>query len=230
MNERVISLLRLIEFSDSALPVGTFSFSCGLETAAERGLVTNAATLEEYARTMVVQTAFTDGVAALCAYRAAAADDLNAVIEADTRVWCSKAGAENRLMTQRMGRKLTELALKLIGDDRLAAWSGAVAAERTPGCWPVAQGVLFAAAGMDAPSLFAAHMYGTASMILNAALRCVRVSHFDTQAILFRLCEHIGPLYCEVRELTIDDMNLFTPEADILAALHERGPMRMFMN
>ncbi len=230
MTERMKRLLHLIEFSDSAFPVGAFSFSCGLETAAERGLVYDAATLEEYVRTMVEQTAFSDGVAALCAYRAAAAGDMPALMETDARVWCGKSGEENRRMTQRMGRKLTELAVRLQEDDRLAAWSEEVRSERTPGCWPAAQGLLFAVGGLDAESLFAAHLYGTASLILNAALRCVRVSHFDTQTILYRLCERSGELYAEACELTLDEMNLFTPEADILAALHERGPMRMFMN
>ena len=51
---KVARLLRLAEFSDSAFPVGAFSFSNGLETAADRGLVRDAASLEEYVRTMTV--------------------------------------------------------------------------------------------------------------------------------------------------------------------------------
>ena len=69
MTENAITLARLLEFTDSAFPVGTFSFSNGLETAAETGLVHDAATLEEYTQDIVRQTAFTDGVAALHAYR-----------------------------------------------------------------------------------------------------------------------------------------------------------------
>ena len=74
------------------------------------------------------------------------------------------------------------------------------------------------------------HQYGVANLILSAALRCVRVSHFDTQAILYRLGDLCDELYREARDLTLDDMNLFTPEADVLAAWHEKGNMRMFMN
>ena len=69
MTENATTLARLLEFTDSAFPVGTFSFSNGLETAAETGLVHDAATLEEYTQDIVRQTAFTDGVAALHAYR-----------------------------------------------------------------------------------------------------------------------------------------------------------------
>lgn len=231
MEERKIArLLRLAEFSDSAFPVGAFSFSNGLETAADRGLVRDAASLEEYVRTMTVQAALSDGVAALCAFRSAAACDLERVLEADARVWASKPGDENRRMTQRMGRKLTELSEKLLADPFAAAWAEAVRGDRTPDCYPVAQAVLFAAAGLDEESLFASHQYGVANLILSAALRCVRVSHFDTQAILYRLGGLCDELYREARELTLDEMNLFTPEADVLAAWHEKGNMRMFMN
>ena len=37
-------------------------------------------------------------------------------------------------------------------------------------------------------------------------------------------------LYREAAELGLDDMHAFTPQIDILAALHEKGTQRMFMN
>lgn len=226
----IARLLHLVEFSDSAFPVGAFSFSNGLETAADRGIVRDAATLEEYVRTMTVQAALSDGVAALCAHRAALLCDFSGVAAADARVWASKPGDENRRMTQRMGRKLTELSGRLLAEGFAATWAEAVREERTPDCYPVAQAVLFAGAGLDAESLFASHQYGVANLILSAALRCVRVSHYDTQAILFRLGDLCEELYREAGDMTLDDMNLFTPEADVLAAWHEKGNMRMFMN
>lgn len=45
MTDEITRLMRLVEFSDSAFPVGTFSFSNGLESAAFEGLVHDAATL-----------------------------------------------------------------------------------------------------------------------------------------------------------------------------------------
>ena len=45
---KVARLLRLAEFSDSAFPVGAFSFSNGLETAVAEGLVHDAVTLEAF--------------------------------------------------------------------------------------------------------------------------------------------------------------------------------------
>ncbi len=67
-------------------------------------------------------------------------------------------------------------------------------------------------------------------MVLGAALRCVRVSHYDTQLILQTLSAEVPQYYAVAREMTFADMNSFVPEMDIFASLHEKGNMRMFMN
>ena len=67
-------------------------------------------------------------------------------------------------------------------------------------------------------------------MVASAALRCVRVSHYDTQRILFRLGDEADALYETVRAMELDEMNAFVPQVDILASLHEKGLKRMFMN
>lgn len=65
MTDDATTVMRLLEFTDSAFPVGTFSFSNGLETAAEEGLVHDAATLEQYTQDIVRRPPSPDGVAAL---------------------------------------------------------------------------------------------------------------------------------------------------------------------
>ena len=73
-------------------------------------------------------------------------------------------------------------------------------------------------------------LYGTASMMLNAALRLMRLTHHSTQQIIYRLAESIDLLYEESARLGIEDMYSFAPQIDLLSALHERGRSRMFMN
>jgi len=67
-------------------------------------------------------------------------------------------------------------------------------------------------------------------MILSAALRCVRVSHYDTQIILQKLTAESLDMLDDVMQMKLSDMNAFVPETDILASMHEKGNMRMFMN
>ena len=195
-----MKIMHLLQMTDSTFPVGTFSFSNGLETASHLGVVHDAETLEQYTRSVARQGAFSDGVAALMARRAALQGDLDAIERTDR-----------------------ELML-------FPAWLGHIKDESTPGSYPVAQGMVAATCGLDEAELFASHQYGVINMVLSAALRCVRVSHYDTQIILQRLCAESDALYEEARVMTFEDMNCFVPEMDIFASLHEKGNMRMFMN
>ena len=95
--------MRLLEFSDSAFPVGTFSFSNGLESASFERIVHNAGSLEQYTRTVLQQTVHCDAIAALIAFRAATSNDYETIQEADRQIILCKMNAEARLMLTRMG-------------------------------------------------------------------------------------------------------------------------------
>ena len=221
----------LLQMTDSTFPVGTFSFSNGLETASHMGIVHDADTLEQYTRSVARQGAFSDGVAALLAYRATNAGNLEEVERIDRELMLFKMNDEARMMLQRMGKKLAELGVKLFPDCKVMAdWLSDIKSGMTPGTYPIAQGISFASAGLSEEDLFASHQYGVINMVLSAALRCVRVSHYDTQLILQRLCAESDALFEEARDMTFEDMNSFVPEMDIFASLHEKGNMRMFMN
>lgn len=224
------TVMRLLQFTDSAFPVGTFSFSNGLETAAALGLVHDAPTLEAFTREIARQSAFTDGIAALLAWRSHREERFEGVLEADRQAILCKMNEEARLMSKRMGKKLAELGLHLLDDAPLAQWLSLIGEQRTPGTYPAAQGIVFSAAGVGERELFCSQQYGAANMVLSAALRCVRVSHYDTQRILYRLTDRAEALYEQVAGLEAQDMFAFTPQIDILASLHEKGTQRMFMN
>lgn len=230
MKPTLTPLIRLLQLSDSAFPVGTFSFSNGLESAAHTGVVYDARTLQSYARTIALQAAYTDGVAALHALRSTRRGNYEGILQADRSLFQLKLNGEARTMQQRMGRKLAELGIHLTASETMSRWLDDIKEGITPGTYPVAQGIAFCASGMNEELLYTAHQYGVLSMVLNAALRCVKVSHYDTQRILYRLGGEALTWLPEVRSLTLDDMNNFTPQADILASIHEKGAMRMFMN
>lgn len=230
MRDSSAILMRLMALSDSAFPIGTFSFSNGLETAADTGIVHDAATLEAYTREIARQAAFTDGVAALHAWRSHNRNDFEGIVEADRQAMLCKLNAEARTMSCRMGKKMAELFARIAEEETVVRWLGEIAAGRTPGTYPAAQGIVFAACGIGERELFCSHQYGAVNTVLNAALRCVRVSHYDTQRILFRLSAEAGEYYAEAAGMEYDDMYAFAPQADILASLHEKGTKRLFMN
>jgi urease accessory protein len=226
----LVRLLRAIQFGDSALPVGSFTFSNGLETAVATGLVHDRATLEGFVKTAVRQSAKMDGVALLAAHRAAASGDIATVFFADRTVVQRKLAEEMRLMSVRMGRKLGELGIRLAPSDLLKAWLEAIRAGNTPGTYPVGLALVFHALDLGERDAFAVHHHGVAAMMLGAALRLMRISFMETQAILLRTDMLVDGFYSELSALTLEDMAGFAPAADILAAAHVKAHVRMFMN
>lgn len=225
----VTELLRVLQFGDSVLPVGAFSFSGGLESAVQQGIVHDAATLKEFVRTAVRQAATADGIALLHAHRAAIAADASRIIAIDHAVLNRKLNEEIRTMTTRMGRKLAELCEHVRPGATMAGFLAAIRAGSTPGTYPIAQAIAFAGFGLGEHDAFAAHQYGVASMITGAALRLMRVTYLDAQAILLTVTETANDDYAAAASAGLDDMATFAPLTEIAAGIHIRATVRMFM-
>ena len=226
----VARIMRVLQFGDSLLPIGSFSFSHALESAVQEGVVRDAATLGEFVTASARRAATSDGIAVLEAHRAACEPDVERIVRADRAVFERKIGEETRTMTVRMGRKLAEVSTAAVQAPLLSLWLGRVRDGITPGTYPVGLGVLFAELGSPEEDAFAVHQYGVAMTMLSAALRLMRIDHRQVQAILYAADQMVPGDYAAIREASLPDMASFTPMADILAAIHVRSHVRMFMN
>ncbi|HEV2259889.1 MAG TPA: urease accessory protein UreF [Streptosporangiaceae bacterium] len=226
----IVRMMRVLQFGDSVLPIGSFSFSNALESAVQEGVVGDAATLGEFVTATARRAATSDGIALLEAHRAARQPDIERITRADRAVFERKLGEETRTMTVRMGRKLAEVATAAVHAPLFGPWLDRVRDGATPGTYPVGLGVLFADLGSPEEDAFAVHQYGVAMTILSAALRLMRIDHRQVQAILYAADQTVPGDYAAVREASLSDMAGFTPMADILAAIHVRAHVRMFMN
>ena len=223
-------LARMLQFGDSVFPIGGFSFSGGLESAIQKRVVTDVNTLLAFARTAVEQANRGDGIGLVCAHRAAVEGDEEALVRIDRRIYARKLSGETRTMTVRMGRKFTEMGASVVGSPLLLAWRNRVDAGATPGCYPVALAVNFAAQGLSERDAFVVHQYGVGATILGAALRLMRVSHVDTQRMLYALNAGAEAAYGRAAAASLEDMAGFAPLAEILAAVHVKAHVRLFMN
>ena len=222
--------MRLLQFGDSMFPVGAFAFSGGLESAVQRGVVHDPASLAEFVGTVTHLAAGGDGIALLAGHRGAVVGDLDRIRRADEAVHLRKLAEETRAMTLRMGRKLAEAAARVIGDSMLDRRLRDSATDRVPITYPVALGALFAALGLSEEDAFAVHQYGVAAMVLGAAVRLMRVDHLDTQAILYAVNATAAGEYRHAAVASLDDMAAFGPVLDVLAADHVHAHVRMFQN
>ncbi len=222
--------VRMLQFGDSMFPIGGFSFSSGLESAVQKGVVTDAATLHAFARTAVEQAARGDGIAMIAAHRAATAGDVDALIRIDAQVYARKLSHEARAMSVRMGKKFTEMGVQVVGAPLLSTWRDRIETSVTPGCYPVALAINFAVQGLPAREAFVVHQYGVASTILGAALRLMKISHVETQKILYEINELAAGAYESAVAARLSDMAGYAPLTEILTAVHTKAHVRLFMN
>jgi urease accessory protein len=223
-------LMRALQFGDSLLPIGSFSFSNALEPAAAAGVVRDAASLGEFVRTAARRSAMSDGIALLDAHRGAAAHDIDRVVRADRAVFERKLSEEARTMTVRMGKKLAEVATAAVDLPLVGKWLSLVRDGAAPGSYPAGLGVLFADLGSPETDAFAVHQYGVAMTTLSAALRLMKIDHRQVQAILSAVNAAVDEDYEQARNSALTDMASFAPMADVLASMHVRSHVRMFMN
>jgi urease accessory protein len=226
----ITDAVRLLQFGDSMLPVGSFSFSNGLEAAIAQRVVHDVASLRDFVETALHQSARADGIALIEAHRAAGAVDVERAITADRAVFERKLNEEMRTMTLRMGRKLAEMAMHVAPSPLVGEWLGRIERRQTPGTFPIGLALVFAARGLAESDAFAAHQYGVATMMVSAALRLMKLSYLDAQKLLFEVNADAEAMYRRAAAATLDDMAAFAPVADILAAIHVRSHVRMFMN
>ena len=223
-------LARMLQFGDSMFPIGGFSFSSGLESAIQKGVVADAITLRAFTRTAVEQAARGDGIALIAAHRAATVGDVDALIRVDAQVYARKLSDEARLMSVRMGKKFTEMGVQVIGAPLLCTWRECIATSVTPGTYPVALAIGFAVQNLSARQAFVVHQNGFAATILGAALRLMKISHVETQKILYELNGLADAGYENAAAARLSDMAGYAPLADILAAVHNKAHVRLFMN
>ena len=223
-------LMRALQFGDSLLPIGSFSFSNALEPAVQAGVVTDADSLGEFVRTAARRSATSDGIALLDAHRGAAAQDMDRIVRADRAIFERKLSEEARTMTVRMGKKLAEVSTAAVPLPQVSKWLGLVREGTAPGTYPAGLGVLFAELGSPEEDAFAVHQYGVVMTTLSAALRLMKIDHRQVQAIVYSVNSKASEDYADVRQASLSDMASFAPVADVLASLHVRSHVRLFMN
>jgi urease accessory protein len=212
--------LRLLQISDSALPIGGYTHSWGLEAAVARGLVSSAPTLEAWTRCWLrFGLAPGEGVVAAFACRAAGAGGAG-LRRANDLVRASLNPPSVRAASREMGERLLELAATwewsaagvalLLGPHD----SGAVDPGERGWHHAVVFGVLGALAGAGPGDTLAAYLHQAALGMIAAALRALPIGHTHGQQVL-------AYLHGDIEALTADLAGRPLEAAGSAAAFHE---------
>jgi urease accessory protein len=216
-------LLRLLQLTSPALPIGAFAYSQGLEAVVEQGAIADDATAAAY-----LTGVLHDGMARLdlpilarlCT--AFVARDDTAAERWSTRLLASRETAERRLEDQHLGRALARL-LADQGVTEAAAW------RESPG---VTHAALFALGGARlgvAPeAVLLGFAFSWAENQVGALSRLMPLGQLAAQRVLSALAVEIPRALELAMALLDDELGATLPGLALASALHETQYTRLF--
>jgi len=218
-------LLPLMWLASPALPVGGFSYSEGLESAVDAGLVTDEAQAAHWLTQQLHMTlARADLVVVRLAIIAWRDGDMAAIDALNDWMLRTRETSEMRQQTVQMGRSMVEW-LKSV---RPEALTPALSRREREKEWTYPVVWALAAASFDCELRDALHAFafGWAENMMQAAVRSVPLGQSSGQRILSRLATEIVPaVHAAVAQV---EPQAFSPMLAILSSKHETQYSRLF--
>ena len=194
-NRRVMNLC-LLQIADSALPIGGYTHSWGLEAAIARGLVHDPESLEQWTRRWL-RTCLgpLEGVLVASSCRAARDGASGDLLELNRLAEVSIVPPSIRQASREMGEQMLALgATWAWSRERPRVADGP--ARRRSGSWhhPVVFGLLGALAGCEPDEVLTAYLHQAALGMIGAGVRAIPVGHTHGQQVLAYLHDDIREL------------------------------------
>jgi urease accessory protein len=221
------ALYRLLAWMSPAYPVGAFSYSHGLETAVEQGLVTDRASLVIWLESVLAHgTAVVDGALFAAAWRAATAEDWPAFDAIAERAAAWRGTAEMALEARQQGGSFLSITRTAWPREALDAAHRRLGGELA---LPVAVALAAAAHGIDLDAALKAYLHGFTANLISAAVRSVPLGQSDGQIALAAL----APAVLSAAEAALavgdlDEVGTATPLLDWCSMRHEIQYTRLF--
>ncbi|MDL4775849.1 urease accessory protein UreF [Actinomadura xylanilytica] len=219
-------LLAQLQLTDSAFPSGLYTLSHGLEASAASGPEEIAAVVADLLRHSAGPG---DATALAQAHRAVRRDDWAAVAAVDRRLHAVKLNRELRRASVRTGRQVLETAAVVFGGPELETLAALVRQGAALGNHAVVVGVVYAGQEVPADDAVVGDLFAFALSCTTAAVRLGRIDFRQAQAVL----RGLAPVIEEAARAALarespGDIGGTVPLADVLSAVHERAPARLF--
>ncbi|MGF1622154.1 MAG: urease accessory protein UreF [Rhodomicrobiaceae bacterium] len=208
----------LLIWLSPAFPIGAFAYSQGLETAASRGLVRDAATLTDWLSSIAAHGALRNDLIILSlVHRAPNDDKICTLSELAAALQPSRERAEETLQ---QGQAFM--------DAYHAAWADGetLPLERPP--LHVAVGAASRAHGLDLAPTLLAYATAFAANMVSAAIRLGVIGQFDGQRVLAALMPRLRESAHCAMVAGEDDLGSATFAADLASIRHETQAVRLF--
>lgn len=205
-----MSLAKLLQLASPTLPVGAYSYSGGLEAACEAGIVTDAATAEQWIGDVLEFSMARMEVPIL--FRMMKSNGWNEIFLA------SRESAELRAETVQMGYSLNRLFKDLgLGEVPLEEPSFPAAFAYAAAQWKI-----------EPEAALQTYLWAWIENQVMAALKAVPLGQTDGQRMLLSLGNRIEGLVKKAMQMKDEEIGNFAPNLALLSAKHETQYSRLF--
>ncbi len=223
--------LGLLQIADSALPIGGYTHSWGLEAALARALVHDAESLEHWTRLWLLHALGPmEGVLVAAASRAAHIKDFQAIRTLNERAEVSILPPSIRRASREMGGQLLTLGLTWSWSAARLAACTEHSAPSPDSAWhhPVVFGLLGTLADAEPLDVLIAYLHQAALGMISAGVRAIPVGHTNGQQILAYLHHDIQRLALELHDRPAELAGAGCPFYEVLCDEQTRLYARMF--
>ncbi len=211
-------VLRLMAMLSPAFPVGSFSYSGGLEAAVEAGRIADADDLADWIATLLDHgSAWNDAVLLAAAWNAGC--DAAALAEVADLAEALAGSAERHRETMLQGT-----AFLAAGRN----WPGLAVPTASEIAYPVAAGAVAGANALPLRETLAAFLQAFASNMIQAAIRLGVTGQSEAVTMLARLEPALMDAARRAAASDLDELGSAAIAADILSMHHETQYSRLF--
>ncbi|WFA16878.1 urease accessory protein UreF [Paenibacillus mucilaginosus] len=226
------SWLAYTQLLDSALPIGGFSHSFGLETLVQEERLERPEQLREYIEAMLVHSwAPVDALAVKAVYRYVPEQRWEDLWQVDCTQHVQRSASETREGVAKMGRRLYQLARSVYPDLGWEPLAGALARRECIGTHPLIHGWLSYGLGVPLAQAAEGYLYTCTMTCINSGLRLMSLGQTEGQRLLASLLPSISAAWKGAAELDpLEDGYASNPQAEIAMMRHEGLYSRLFMS
>lgn len=228
MSMNSLSILQMIQVSDSLFPIGTYTLSNGLETFVCKGKLKSEQDLTEYLESYMEILPYNDLGTMILAYDHSQEEDY--IWKLDEYSMALKNPMEIRSGTRKLCSRFLKTFEKIAVYHKLQQYGEWIENGRCQGNHAIAVGLYAKEIGLTREVAASIYTYSLLSAIITNAVKIIPLSQMSGQKILNEKLDKIEECIAEGTKIQMEDLGVGGTEFDIEAMNHEMLYSRLYMS